>query len=174
LETGLVISSVLLWLLVVLNLLLTLALIRRVNAGARTPGAPGLKAGTMAPDFTAQTLSGETVTRSTYSGRKVAFLFVSPSCQPCHEMLPTFEVLGPKAARAGVDFVLVSNVEREATSAFVEQFNISLPVLVAPLTTNSFTRDYHSTTTPSYCLLDEQGKVQSAGYPSMGGEHGRQ
>ena len=82
-------------------------------------------------------------------------------------MLPTFAVLAPKAARDGVDFILVSNGEREATSAFVEQFNISLPVLVAPLTTNSFTRDYQSTTTPSYCLLDEQGKVQSAGYPSL-------
>jgi peroxiredoxin len=163
LETGLVVSSVLLWVLVVLNLLLTLALIRRINASARAQKVDRLPAGTLAPDFTAQTLSGETVTRSTYAGRNVAFLFISPGCQPCHEMLPTFEALGPKAARAGVDLVLVSNAEREATGALVDQFHL------APVNTNPFAQDYKSTTTPSYCLVNEQGKVQSAGYPSLSG-----
>lgn len=168
-ETGLLVSSVLLWVVVLLNLLLTLALIRRVNAGARSQKVERLPAGAAAPDFTAQTLQGETVNQAAYAGRKVAFVFISPTCQPCHEMLPTFEALGPNAVRAGVELVLVSNAGQEATRAFVDQFHVSLPVLVAPISTNPFTRDYKSTTTPSYCLVTEQGKVQSAGYPSMTG-----
>jgi peroxiredoxin len=167
LETSLLASSILLWVLTLANLLLTLALIRRVNAGTRSSGEQRLKVGTAAPDFTASTLQGETITRATCAGRNVAFLFISPSCQPCRDMLPTFEALGPKAARSGVDLVLVSNAEHEATSALADQFHLRLPVLVAPLSTNPFARDYLSTTTPSYCLVNEQGKVQSAGYPSL-------
>lgn len=168
-EPILLASSILLWIVVLGNLLLTLALIRRSNTSARAGQStfPALKAGEEAPDFSAQTLNGETVTRATYDGRKTAFVFISTHCQPCRDILPAMEELGPKAARSGVEIVLVSNETVEITSAFITEMDIHLPVLVAPSATNTFTKDYQATSTPSYCLVNEQGKVQSAGYPSM-------
>lgn len=167
----LLISSVLLWLVVVFNLLLTFALIRRLNANPQT-AAPaqrekGLPAGQPAPDFTAETLTGETVTRATYAGRNLALLFVSPTCGPCREALPAYEALQPAAARAGVILLLVSTADAAQTRAFADELHLRLPILVAPAPSNTFSRDYRIPGTPSYCLVDAAGIVQSAGYPSL-------
>lgn len=172
-ETILVVSSILLWLVVLLNLLLTFGLVRRFNAEHRivtTPHQVGLKIGELAPNFTAPTLRGEMVTLSTYAGRKVVFVFISAHCDPCHEILPDLQSLGPKAARAGVEFVLVSSNDMEETRTLVEKEHIRLPVLVAPRSTTSFFEDYKATEVPSYCLVNEQGSIQSSGHPYQGWE----
>lgn len=159
------ISSILLWPLVLLNLLFTFALIRTYNKLATTQTTiNGLKEGEDAPSFTAHTLGGETVTLSSYTGSTVAFLFISPTCQPCREALPHYESLRPKAAQVGVTLVLVSVGEVALTQALTKEFLISLPILLAPRTTNPFMKDYKVDGTPSYCLVNATGKVQSAGY----------
>ena len=163
-ENTLAVSSVLLWVLVLLNLLLTLALVRKVNANVRSADKiESLQAGERAPDFTAQTLQGETVTLATYAGRSVVFIFISTHCAPCREALPRYEDLGPKAARAGVDIVLVSGDEAKETQAFVDEFNARLPVLIAPQSTYSFYKDYKSPGTPSFCMVNERGVIQASG-----------
>jgi peroxiredoxin len=149
------------------NLFLTFAVVRRLNTQTQTARKTGLEAGQPAPNFTAITLSGEVVTRSTYAGRKTGLVFIGTHCGPCHEILPDLEALQPKAARASIEFTLVSIDSLDETRAFVEQHNVTLPVLVAPRATNSFMHDYQSDATPSYCFIDEQGIVQSAGYPSL-------
>lgn len=166
-ETGLLISSIALWAVVLVNLLLTFALVRRINANAQSKLKAGLEAGQLAPDFTAYTLSGETITRSTYAERNTGFVFISTHCGPCHEMLPTLEAMEPKAAQAGIELILVSVDDPIETRAYVEQRNIHLPILVAPRTTSSFMQDYQVAGTPSYCFVNEQGKVYSAGLLSM-------
>lgn len=171
-ETVLLVGLIALWLVVLGNLVLTFALIRKVNTGEshsnqKTLRPMGLEKGTEAPDFTAQTLDGETVTRATYAGRSTAFVFFSTLCQPCREVLPELEQLAPTAAQAGVDIVLVSKDKREATSAFLDEMQIHLPVLIAPFDSNPFMKEYKATMTPSYSLIDTQGKIQSAGHPQM-------
>jgi len=160
----LIVSSILLWMVVVLNFLLTLALIRRKNSGPSVMNVPKLKIGQSAPDFTAETLSGETVTQMTYSGRAVAFMFVSPDCGPCRELIPSFEALHPKAQQSGSELVLVSQVDTVKTQSFVAEYGITLPVLVAPREGNSFGRDYKVAGTPFYCFIDAEGKVQGTGF----------
>src|SRR4051812_7859605 len=163
--TMLAMSSVALWVVVGLNLIITLALVQRLNRQSAIPS--GLKKGTPAPDFTAQTLHGETVTRANYAGRSAAFLFVAPNCGPCREEAPALEALAPAARRAGVELVLVSIGEAGETQQFVDEFHLTLPVLVAPEGSNSFSKDYKSPGTPSYCLIDTRGTVVSAGFPNM-------
>ena len=164
-ETALIVSSVLLWVIVLCNIVLTLALVRRLNA---TPRHKPLSlempaAGQPAPDFHAQTGDGETVTLSTFAGRKVAFIFISTNCTPCRQLLPRLELFKPRAAQARVELLLVSAEQREETQAFIERLHVGLPVLVAPRGTNPFFDDYKATLTPSYCLVDEQSIVRSAG-----------
>lgn len=160
-EPILVLSSILLWMLVLLNLLLTLGLARRMRAVF--PPMESLKVGQPAPDFTAQTLNGETVTLATYAWRPVAFVFVSPDCKPCREELPRLEGLRPKAEQSGVELVLVSDADEDRTQLLADEAKVTLPILVAPRGSNSFFRDYRVNGTPSYCLIDARGKVRSAG-----------
>lgn len=83
-ESILIISSILLWVVVLLNLLLTLGLARRIR-NAAFPVMESLKIGQKAPDFSALTLQGKTVTLADYAGHAAAFVFVSPDCKPCRE-----------------------------------------------------------------------------------------
>jgi peroxiredoxin len=163
-----VVILVLLWVLVIANLLLTLVIIRKLSPNQHKTET--LVKGQDAPNFTAETLTGEKTSLADYAGRNTAFLFVSPGCAPCREAIPLYNVLGPKATEAGVDLVLVSIADAPATKALVEEMNIRLPVLVAPRGFNPFAADYKATGTPSYCLVDSEGKVLGSGHPSL--EHG--
>jgi methylamine dehydrogenase accessory protein MauD len=169
-------SVILLWVIVLFNLLLTFALVRRLN-NIRPNDAKsqisrtdlGLATGEFAPDFTAPTLSGETVTRSTYAGRKVAFVFISAHCTPCHELLLQIESLTHSAVQAGVQVVLVSSNKQKETRTFFEQKKISFPVLVVPSEANTFLTDYRYPGTPAYCFVNADGKVHAVGIVSIMG-----
>ena len=131
-ETVLIVSMVLLWVVMLFNLLLTLALVRRTSTQPRSQQKEWLKAGEKAPDFTAETLDGKPVTLASYAGRPVAFLFMSPSCDPCREHLPGYDALGKIARRAGTQLVYVSTSGLDETRIHVEEFGITLPVIVTP------------------------------------------
>jgi peroxiredoxin len=167
-ETVLVVSSVLLWIILLFNVLLTLVIVRKLNTiltPSKAQQKNGLAQGQAAPDFTAETLGGATVSLATYTGRPVTFLFVSTTCAPCRDALPLYEGLRPDASRSGIELVIVSTSAAGETQRMVEEANIKLPVLVAPRETNSFMSDYNLSGTPSYCMVNAQGKVHAAGYP---------
>lgn len=171
-ETVLIVSSALLWPVVLLNLLLTLALVRRVNAPGALTGAgvagSGILPGEQAPAFHAQTLEGETATLESYTGqgRATALLFISPRCHPCREVLATLGDLLPGARLTGTDLILVSSAERSETEALLHEFQLDMQALIAPQDRNAFFSDYNIIGTPSYCVIDESGIVQSTGHPS--------
>lgn len=160
----LVTSVVVLWIVVICNLVLTLALIRKVNAEGTTATPTGLEQGQLAPDFHAERLSGEVVTLATYAGREVAFVFISPGCGPCDDALPAYEEASVLARRAGIEFLLVSTVNAELTYPYIEAKAITLPVLLAPRNTNPFMDTYRLAGTPSYCFIDAQSRIQSSGF----------
>ncbi len=163
-ETALVISSIFLWLIVLANVFLTLALIRRLNRAGQNTLDVGLKTGTTAPDFTAQTLQGVTKTLTDYKGRAAVLIFASPSCQPCRERLPMLQMTAVEARADGVEFVLVSGGTLEDTRAWNQEAEIQLPLLVATQDQNPFFKDYQITGTPAYCLLGADGKVHGSNH----------
>lgn len=166
-ETVLLVSMGLLWVVVLFNLLLTLALVRRTSSATQSrPQQPDwLQPGEPAPDFTAETLDSEPVTLASYAGRAAVFVFISPSCEPCREYVPSYNALGPVARQAERELVLVSVASRTETREFVDEFGITLPVIVAPQAESSFMKDYKFVETPTYCAIDAQGAVQSSGLP---------
>jgi peroxiredoxin len=160
-ETFLFISSILLWILMLFNILLTLGLSRRISR--QFPKMESLRPGQLAPDFTAWTLDGKPVTRASYNAQSVAFIFVSPHCGPCRDEVPKLETLQPQAQTQGHSLVMVSDSDEEETMKFVEELASSLPVLIAPRDRTTFLHDYKSTATPSFCWVNRDGKVQAAG-----------
>lgn len=159
------VSSILLWILMFLNILLTIGLARRVSR--QLPKMETLKVGQPAPDFEAWTLGGEPVTQASYSGQSIAFVFISPHCGPCRDEIPKLERLRPQAESHGHSLILVSNSEESETRAFLKELGSTLPVLVAPHERTSFLRDYKSSATPSFCLIGRDGKVKAAGVGVM-------
>jgi signal peptidase I len=136
------------------------------SATDRDTATEGPVIGLPAPYFTAETLEGERVTPATYAGRAVAFIFASPGLL-LSEALPEYEAVYPRAARSGVDLVLVSIAGAPETRAFVDERGTDLPVIVAPRDTNPFFQDYSFEAWPMYCLIDAQGVIRSAGYPGL-------
>jgi peroxiredoxin len=164
------INFVLVWVIILCNIILTLAVIRRLNSMSQPTNSSlksELKEGEPAPDFIAETLAGEKASLSTYEGRPVAFLFVAPTCQPCRESMPKYKEAYSSAQKAGVEIVLVSIAGAEQTRTFVDEMGINMPVLVAPFESNSFMKDYKVTATPRFCMIGADGKIKAAGYPSL-------
>jgi peroxiredoxin len=172
-ENFLLVALIILWIVVLLNIILTLALVRRVNSLSQsTPGVSpavgGLPLGAKAPDFTASTLEGETVTLARYSERPTTFVFVAPHCQPCHELIPSLQRLAQAAHKAGAELVLVSDGSLAETQEMAHELHIEIiPLLVAPRDQNSFLQSYNISMTPTFCSLDEYGEVQSVGHPNQ-------
>jgi peroxiredoxin len=161
-ETWLLTSMLLLWVIVLVNLLLTLALIRRLNSssdGVKT----GLAVGTKVPDFGAERLTGERETLATYAGQDRIFLFVASQCQPCHELLRTLPL---EASPANEELVLVWNGSQQEALSLAREFDIHVPLLLAPRAENAFFETYKVTATPTYCSFDAQGIVRAAGVPN--------
>lgn len=129
----------------------------------------GLPIGSIAPPFVAQTLNEESVTLATYTGQAVFFIFIGPSSYYRTTIL-LWTSLAPKATEAGVRMIFVSNASAERTRHFLDEINMSLPILVAPHKSTPFLRDYHIAGTPAYCFINQQGEVQSSGFLSTKGE----
>lgn len=166
-EPILMVSSILLWIAVLFNLLLTVALIRR--GAAKQPNfdlesVPTLEIGSHAPDFTAETLDGKTVTLADFVGRPVIFVFISPTCQPCIEKLSALHTRGQEVRQFGVELILVNAANNTQTEAFINEHQVTLPILIAPRESNPFMEDYKAAATPFYCFVDEQNRVQATGF----------
>ena len=73
-DTILLVSSWLLWVIVLINFFLTLALIRRINMkpGDHLESFETLEIGQKAPDFVGESLTGEQVKLADYAGRALA------------------------------------------------------------------------------------------------------
>ena len=166
-ETLLLISSLLLWLIVVGNLLLTLTIIRRMNTASprERPSLTGLRVGEIAPSFSAHTLDSQTKTLADYAGRATALVFIAPGCGPCRELLPTLEEIGTQAQQSRAELLLICDGDEEQACALVEPFALRVPVLLAPRQDNPFFKDYQVHGTPSYYLLNERGQIQAGGSP---------
>lgn len=161
-ETWVFASSILLWIVVLLNLVLTLALVRRINStsGSSPTIETGPPLGEKAPDFTATTLAGETVTLASYTGHAMTLLFVAPHCRHCNDLL---KILSARIREVTSELTVVFNSSPQEAEVLTRDLDIHFPLLLAPSSENPFFESYNISATPSYCSLNEQGVVQAKG-----------
>jgi len=124
-----------------------------------------LPLGERAPAFSVPTVSGEIVTLHTYHGQDLLLLFITHT-ELSHRNMPSFLDLVPRAAAAGISIVFVSMSSAHKIRPFVEEWHITLPVLVAPRDRNPLLDDYAVPGAPFYCFIDASGKVQASGRAS--------
>ena len=158
-------SQIALWVVVLTNLMLTLAIIRRMNSGP-VPTPQGLQAGESAPTFSAETLTGRTVTLADFQ-RRTAFVFLAPGCPPCVESLPEYVRLAHLAKSSTTDLVVVSEGDAASTRQLVHDAGIQTDVVVAPRPANTFFDDYKVPRTPHFMVVENKQVVMAgAPYPS--------
>ena len=140
--------------------LAALALIGLLTFGLLTQGASSLEPGDEAPDAELPVLgSGETRTISDYSGDWVLANFWASWCTPCRDESPTLQRFSED--RTGEVVVLgidTQDLSDDAT-AFVDEFELTYPILRDPDTEEPLSDDYGATGLPESFLIDPEGRV---------------
>jgi signal peptidase I len=117
----------------------------------------GLSEKQTAPPFAVQTMRGETVTLNNFSGHATLFLFLTPRA------ILTYASMIVQLTATGVALVVVSTAGPEVTRAWIDQLPNSVPILIAPRTSNPFLDDYHVFVTPAFCFVNEHSMIEAAG-----------
>jgi len=144
------------------TLLLTVVLVCGSTAPTALAG-DSLRAGDAAPEFTIETLDGETVSLSDYRGKVVFLNFWASWCPPCRAEMPSIESLKDKMADC--DFVILavsvdSGSQEKITKkvqTYIDDNGFTFEVLIDNEMT--LARNYGVTSVPTTFILDESGVI---------------
>lgn len=114
--------------------------------------------GYTAPDFTLQTLGGDSFTLSDMRGQPVVLNFWATWCPPCRAEIPYFEAASRKyngqVAVVGID----DGEPPETVTPFVAELGMSYPV---PLDVHSeVSKQYRVNSLPSTYFVDREGTIR--------------
>jgi len=114
-----------------------------------------------APDFSAQTLDGHTVSLADYRGRKkVVLSFWASWCGPCRLEMPGLIKFYKKNHTAESDFeILAASIDEDTKSAedFATEQKLNFPVLLDPR--QRVANSYGVDGIPTMFIIDKDGKV---------------
>jgi peroxiredoxin len=121
-----------------------------------TDRLPGPKIGTLAPNFTLPTLTGENVSLTDFKGKKVLINFWAAWCTPCTKELPALEAFN-KASQQDIKVISINIDPEDHAEEFARDAGISFPVLLDE--DDKVNEAYQIITIPTTFLIDEEGKV---------------
>lgn len=115
----------------------------------------GLKAGTVAPEFSLPRLDGGELSLGEYRGRQVLMVFSDPDCGPCNSLAPKLEQIHRQGS--GVEVLMVSRGEAEANRRKVKELGLSFPVVLQRQW--EISRLYGMFATPIAYWIDAEGII---------------
>ena len=124
----------------------------------------GLKAGTVAPDFTLPRLDGADLSLRDFRGRRVLLVFSDPGCHPCMRLAPQLEELHRDDRDVAV--LMVSRGSVEDNRKKVADLGLTFPIVLQSHW--EISRAYGIFATPVGYLIDERGILSSD--VAVGGE----
>ena len=163
------VGQLLLWVVVLFNLLLTVALARRVAAlgaaAGTSTGAPvgGLPAGSAAPPFVARTPDGVERARGDLGDGPLVLGFFSPTCEACYDHVVHFAELAGRAAPQGITTVAVVDGDTASAARLLDRLPDGVPVLLAARPENPFLGAYLVDAYPTYTVVVDGSVVGSFG-----------
>jgi peroxiredoxin len=119
-----------------------------------------VKDGEPAPDFSLPDLSGNTVTLSSYRGRKVILMdFWATWCGPCRMAMPDLQGLQDKFKDRGLEILSVNQGESaEQVSSFIQRKKYTFHVVLDQA--GAVGSKYGVQGIPTLVLVDKKGVVQ--------------
>lgn len=153
------------WLLIILLLASGAAWIWSAEINSvSTPSEPlpGVRPGDLAPDFTLQTLDGDTITLSDLRGRPVLINMWASWCGPCKYEMPLLELVYGEFKNQGLVVLAVNLTKQDRLATvitFVEELGLTFPILLDQ--EGKTTDDYQLRGLPSSFFIDREGVIQS-------------
>jgi peroxiredoxin len=119
---------------------------------------PRLRSGDEAPDFTLQTLDGQTVSLSDYRGKGVILNFWGTFCLPCRTEMPAFQQQYELNKDNGLEILAVNMDEAEASvQGFVNQYGLTFPILMDK---GRVAELYRIDPLPTTMLINPDGQIE--------------
>jgi len=126
----------------------------------------------LAPDFSLQTLSGDTVQLSDYRGKIILLNFWTSWCPPCKAEMPEIQSLYEAYQAQGL-IVLGINItvldDRVEVERFVKELGLSFPILLDESGDISNPL-YRVIRIPTSYFIDQEGKIYSVQFGAMSTE----
>ena len=168
-EGLLLVSSLLLWMIVLFNLLVTFQLIRIVAPGVWTTHIPRLKTGQIAPDFNIESIQGDKASLSSFTGKPLLLIFLSVRCWSCLNKTSNIKAFSAESQQNSLQINLVLDADLAEAQAFINRYHLSMNAFLADRS-DPIWNDYRVVETPFYCLIDDQSRVQDIGLFDSSGE----
>jgi peroxiredoxin len=127
-----------------------------------------IKAGKVAPSWSAKTLAGKPIASSQFKGRVILLNFFSYGCGPCHEEYPHLEVLHKKYGAKGFSVVSVTfDQDPKEAGAFAKEIKATFPVIQDANT--AIFEKFAIEPIPANVVIDRNGKVVASfeGAPNL-------
>lgn len=139
-----------------LSCLLILVLLLVPRAG----GQSALQVGQPAPDFTLETLEGETVRLSDLRGSPVVLNFWATWCQPCRREMPDFQYVFDRYREQGLHvFGINVGESKVAVADFRRRVGVSFPVMIDA--TEEVQAAYKILPLPATFFIDADGVIRA-------------
>jgi len=132
------------------------------TSGTSTAGQiPAPQVGFLAPDFSLETLEGETITLSDLRGKAVLVNLWATWCPPCRAEMPAIQRLYEEYKDQGFIVLAVNATNQDDLSkipAFIKEYSLTFPI---PLdTAGTVSRQYQLRSLPSSYFIGRNGIVQ--------------
>jgi peroxiredoxin len=129
------------------------------RAAARTERPPSPQAGFAAPDFTLDTLAGQSVSLPGLRGQAVLINFWATWCPPCRAEMPAIQQVYEQYRDRGFTVLAVDLQEDDAqVAAFVEELGLTFPILMDR--DGTVAAQYRVKALPSTFFVDREGVIQ--------------
>jgi len=129
--------------------------------GTTTAGLiPAPQAGFLAPDFTLETLEGESITLSDLRGQVVLVNFWATWCPPCKAEMPAFEQAYQDYADQGFVLLAVNAIQQDSISAiedFYAAYGLTFPIVLD--TDSDVSRAYQVRSLPTSFFVGKDGVI---------------
>jgi cytochrome c-type biogenesis protein len=138
-----------------------LLLLAGVSVACRDRAPAVVEVGRPAPAYAARTLSGDTISTSSLTGRVVLLNVWATWCAPCRDEIPYLEKLHQAREKDGLSIIGVSVDalgEDEKISAFATEFAMTYPIWRDP--NERILADFMAIGVPASYLIDRGGVLQ--------------
>lgn len=113
------------------------------------------------PEFTATTLSGDTIQLSSYRGQVVMLNFWATWCPPCVEELPLLDALHQRSGADGLQVIGIALDDPAAVEKFLGELPVEFPMFLAQpgRVDLSTTLGNANSVLPYSVLIDAEGRI---------------
>jgi len=132
------------------------------HSGASTAGQiPAPRQGFLAPDFTLQTTTGESIRLSDLRGQAVMVNLWATWCPPCRAEMPAIQKMYDEYKGQGFTVLAIDMTYQDnpaAVAPFVQEYGLTFPALLEP--SGATARLYELRSLPSSFFIDRQGVIR--------------